>query len=427
LEEYPLSKRIIDALSRYKKRALSHLLPLCDHADFQVRQSVELYLQMLVQQLDGSNAQIKRALLQLAKDEHPIIAQLALETLGAIHTTSIRPSLLNLLQANPQSFGDIVTGIFSHFPKRSVLQAVMPYLDEQDDTILPYYLKILGYAGVRLEILKKFFKHSNPQIQHASILAVGCTGNPEGIPLLLPFIMSRQHSQVRCIATRSLQHLITALGSKLPKPKNIFDALFVMLNTYKNEEELASVAQALGTLCSYQYNEITEVNVAVVRGRLLDLLSSGVSMTTQVYILQALRGIIDISSYPIIRALRRTNSLEVQKIIAALYGQFPKDLRVIADVSDMISHSEFSIRKFWILTAGKLCAIELADMLVPLLADPNFRIEAFQAITMMGAAILPRLVGWLNHEDPRIQKMAALVIARISQDRIDAFCTVPQA
>jgi hypothetical protein len=45
----------------------------------------------------------------------------------------------------------------------------------------------------------------------------------------------------------------------------------------------------------------------------------------------------------------------------------------------------------------------------------------------MGAAILPRLVGWLNHEDPRIQKMTALVIARISQDHIDAFCAVPQA
>lgn len=426
LEEYPLSKRIIDALSRYKKRALSPLLPLLDHADFQVRQSVGLYLQALVQQGDSSNAQIKRALLHLTNDENPLIAQIALETVGAVQNTSILPSLLKLLQTNPQAFGDTVAEILAQFPKRSVLHAVMPRLEEHDDTLLPYYLKILGYAGARLETFKTFFKHANPQIQHASILAVGCTGNPEGIPLLLPFIMSRQHSETRCIATRSLQHLITALGPKLPKPKNIFDALFVMLNTYKNEEELSSVAQTLGTLCSYPYQEITEVNVAVVRGRLLDLLP-GVSTTTQASMLHALQGIIDISSYPVIRALRRTNSLEVQKIVALLYGQFPKDLRVIADVSDMISHSEFSIRKFWILTAGKLCAIELTDMLVPLLADPNFRNEAFQALTMMGADILPRLGGWLNHEDPRIQKMTALVVARISQDRIDIFCPVPQA
>ncbi|MEJ2263797.1 MAG: hypothetical protein P8X95_10150 [Anaerolineales bacterium] len=103
-----------------------------------------------------------------------------------------------------------------------------------------------------------------------------------------------------CVATQSLQHLIINLGQQLPKPKNIFDALFVMLNTYKNEKELTCVAQALGTLCSYRYGDISEVNVAVVRGRLLDVLSAKISTATKVSILQALHSIIDISSYPVI-------------------------------------------------------------------------------------------------------------------------------
>ena len=63
-------------------------------------------------------------------------------------------------------------------------------------------------------------------------------------------------------------------------------------------------------------------------------------------------------------------------------------------------------------------------MLVPLLAEQDFRVEAFQALRMMGADVLPRLSGWLNHEDPRIKKMAALVLSRISQDHIDKFCTI---
>ena len=79
------------------------------------------------------------------------------------------------------------------------------------------------------------------------------------------------------------------------------------------------------------------------------------------------------------------------------------------------------------MTAGKLCAIELADLLVPLLTDQNFRMEVFQALVMMGTDLLPRLAGWLHHEDPRIKKMTALVVARISQDHIDRFCTIPQA
>jgi hypothetical protein len=235
--------------------------------------------------------------------------------------------------------------------------------------------------------------------------------------------MSRQNTRTRCAAAEGLYHLILVLGATLPKPRNIFDALFVMLNTYKNEEELSIVAQTLGALCRNRYGEISDVNVAVVRGRLLDLLPN-VSNDTQVSILQSLQGIIDMSSFGVIRELRRFSSLEVQKMVARLYGQFDKDLRVIADVSDMISHSEFSIRRFWILTAGKLCAIELTDMLVPLLADQDFRVEAFQALTAMGVEVLPHLSGWLQHEDPRIQKMTALVLSRISQDHIDKFCKI---
>jgi len=152
----------------------------------------------------------------------------------------------------------------------------------------------------------------------------------------------------------------------------------------------------------------------------------GVSKDTKVQILESLQSMIDMSSFAVIRELRKINALEVQKTVANLYGQFEKDLRVIADVSDMISHSEFSVRKSWILTAGKLRAVELTDMLVPLLAEPDFRAEAFQALTMMGAEVVPCLSSWLQHEDPRIKKMTALVLSRISQDYIDKFCTIPQ-
>jgi hypothetical protein len=131
------------------------------------------------------------------------------------------------------------------------------------------------------------------------------------------------------------------------------------------------------------------------------------------------------SSFATIRELRRAPSLEIQRIVAFLYAQFEKDLRVVADMADMISYSEFSIRKDWILTAGHLCAIELTDLLVPLLADHNFRTEAFQALVMMGTEVLPRLTDWLHHGDPRIKKMTAVVAARISQDHIDKFCTMP--
>jgi hypothetical protein len=186
---------------------------------------------------------------------------------------------------------------------------------------------------------------------------------------------------------------------------------------------LTTVAQTLGTLCSYRYHDITEINIAVVRGRLLDLLPT-VSKDHQVRILHALEGIVDMSSFATIRESRHSTVPDIQKSVATLYSRFDRDLRVIADVADMISHSEFSMRKFWILTAGKLCAIELVDLLVPLLADSNFRQEAFHALIMMGTKLLPRLVGWLNHDDPRIKKMAALVLARISQDHIDKFCTI---
>lgn len=197
-----------------------------------------------------------------------------------------------------------------------------------------------------------------------------------------------------------------------------------MLNTYRNEEELSVVAQALGTFCQYKYPEITAVNVAVIRGRLLDLLPRATNETL-VYLLKALHGIIDMSSFAIIREFRPSNLLDIQQMIASLYSQFDLDLRVIADVADMISHAEYSFRKFWILAAGELRAVELTDMLVPLLAEQDFRAETFLALVNMGPDVLPRLSPWLNHEDPRIQKMAALVLSKISQDRIDPFCQVP--
>lgn len=423
VEEYPLSKKVIYALGRYKKRAFSHLIPLLEHPDSRVRQSIGLYLQNLVQHLKSFDSQVKHALLQLTEDENPIVNHLALEALAMIENPTILPSFLKIIQNDPQTFGETIVEILSRFPKRRVYNLIQKTINEEEEKTLPYYIKILGHTGVRLDFLKKFFKHPNSEVQEASIIAVGLTGNPKGIPLLLPFIMSRQNSRTRCAATEGLYHLISVLGSKLPKPRNIFDALFVMLNTYKNEEELSIVTRTLGILCRNRYKEITDVNVAVVRGRLLDSLP-GISTDTQVSILQALQGIVDMSSLTVIRDLRRLNSLEVQKMIARLYGQFDKDLRVIADVSDMISHSEFSIRKYWILTAGKLRAVELTDLLVPLLADQEFRVEAFQALTMIGADVLPRLSGWLHHEDPRIKKMTALVLSKISQDHMDKFCKI---
>ena len=113
-------------------------------------------------------------------------------------------------------------------------------------------------------------------------------------------------------------------------------------------------------------------------------------------------------------------------MVASLYSHFPvpRDLRVIADVADMISHAEYAFRKFWILTAGTLRAAELIDMIVPLLADSDFRAEAFEALIAMGQDVLPRLGAWLQHDDPRIQRMTALVLSRISQDNIDKFCKV---
>ena len=422
---YPLSKKMIAAVGRYQKRAFPHLLPLLEHSDFRVRQSVGLCLQNLVQHGDHFDSQLEHTLLQLTADENPMLNQIAIEALATTTSTKILPSLIKIIQKAPQTFGNPVVEMLARFPKRSVQNHILSAMNAQDETTLPYYLKILGHTGMQPDYFKPFFKHPNPQVQEASIIAVGFTGNPKGIPLLLPFIMSRQNSLTRCAAAQGLYHLIAMLGPELPRPRNIFEALFVMLNTYKNEEELASMAQTLGVLCQNHYQEITDVNVAVIRGRLLDLLPR-VSKETKVSIFQALQGIVDMSSFPVIRELRRLNSLDIQKMVAALYSQFEKDLRVIADVADMISYSDFSTRKFWILTAGKLHAVELTDLLVQLLADQNFRAEAFRALTMMGTAVLPYLSSWLQHEDPRIKKMTALVLARISQDHIDPFCPIPQ-
>ena len=426
LATYPLSKKLITALNRYNKRALNSMLPLLEHADFQVRQSVGVYLQYLVQHADISSAPVKHGLLTLLEDDNPILKHLAIEALACLKSSSTIPVFIRVLRSDAGMFGDMVTETLSHFSKRTVASAILECFHDADEAVLPYYLKILGHSGTRLDLMRQHSKHPQPEVQEAAILAAGFTGNPDAIPLLLPFIMSRQNTQTRCAAASSLQHLIAELQTSLPKPKNIFDALFVMLNTYKTEDELAIVAQTLGTLCRYSYDEITLLNVAVVRGRLLDL-SSGVAASTQASILQALQGIIDMSSFAAIRELRRAPSLEIQKIVASLYTRFDKDLRVVADIADMISHSEFSIRKDWILTAGHLCAIELVDLLVPLLADQNFRMEAFQALVMMGTDLLPQIANWLHHEDPRIKKMTAMVVARISQDHIDKFCTIPQA
>lgn len=424
LERFPLSQKVIYALGQYHKRAFSHLIPYLQHPDFRLRQSAGLYLQHLVEKdLTGYDAQVEQALLQLARDENPILNQIALKALKTFQSPATIPALLNMLQQSPEDYGETIIDILAAFPKRSVYHAIQPHLDEQNDSTFPYFIKLLGYTGMQLEYIKKFLKHQNSQIQEASLLAVGYTAQSDGIPLLLPFIMSRQNSLARCAAAQSLYHLIQQLQDQLPKPRNVFDALFVMLNTHRNEEELCAVAQALGALCSYKHPDISEVNVAVVRGRLLDLLPR-VGHETKVHLLEALYGIIDMSSFRILRELRQINLLEVQKMVASLYSQFDRDLRVIADMADMISHAEYTSRKCWIAAAGRLKAVELIDMLVPLLADPDFRVDTFYALVNMGAEGLPRLAQYLNYEDPRIQKMAALVLSKISQDRIDKFCQV---
>ncbi len=423
LEVFPLSKKVIYALDKYGRQAFSKVAPFLEHSDFRIRQSVGLYLQGLVKQLPHRDSKVEKALIQLAEDENPVLTQIALEGLDDLRSTSSLGAFMNILRIDPENLGETIVDILSRFPKRSVYNLVQSQVDETNEDTLPYFLKLFGMSGGQVDYLKKFVRHSNPIVQEAAILAIGSTENPKGIPLLLPFIMSRQNSLTRCAATQSLRQLILSLKERLPQPRNIFDALFVMLNTYRNEEELAIVAKTLGSFCSLGYKEITEVNIAVVRGRLLDLIP-GASLETKVQLLDALHGIVDMSSFSTIREFRRFDSFQTQQMVASLYSQFDLDLRVIADVADMISHAEYAFRKYWVLTAGKLCAVELTDMLVPLLAGADFRGEAFQALVMMGADVLPHLSKWTDHEDPRIQKMTALVLSRISQDKIDRFCQV---
>lgn len=424
LESFPLSQKLIYALGQYHKRALPHLLPYLRHQDFRLRQSTGLYLQHLVENdLNGYDTRVEQALLHLVQDENPIVKQIALKALKAYRSPATIPALLMILQQFPEDYGETILDILATFPKRSVYNAVQQHLDEENERTFPYFLKLLGHAGVQLEYVKKFLKYQHTQIQEASLLAIGYTGHPEGIPLLLPFIMSRQNSLARCAAAQSLYSLVQQLREKLPKPRNVFDALFVMLNTHRNEEELCAVAQALGALCSCKIPDISDVNVAVVRGRLLDLLPR-VGQETKIHLLEAIHDIVDMSSFTALREFRQINLLEIQKIVASLYSQFDCNLRVVADIADMISHAEYSFRKFWIAAAGKLQAVELTDMLIPLLAEPDFRAETFYALVNMGPEGLSRLVSWLNHEDPRIQKMTALVLSKISQDRIDQFCQI---
>lgn len=425
LEKYPLSKTLLYAIGQYHKRAFPHLMKMTQHPNDLVRQSVGVYIGHLVQDIEGHDSQIERALLQLLEDANPVLNLIALDALAVFKSPTTILPCLNRLKAFPEELGERVTELLSTFPKRSLFNVAQANFDEKDEKALPYMLKLLGHAGEHVETFKKFFKHANPQVQEASILAVGYTGNAKGIPMLLPFIMSRQNSLARCAAAQSLRRLIVASGKELPSPRNVFDALFVMLNTYRNEEELAVVADAVSALCQYQYPEITDVNRAVVRGRFLDLVPL-VSNDAKVELLQALRQLVDMSSYEVVREFRKLNTHELQEMVASLYSHFPvpRDLRVIADVADMISHAEYAFRKFWILTAGTLRAAELIDMIVPLLADSDFRAEAFEALIAMGQDVLPRLGAWLQHDDPRIQRMTALVLSRISQDNIDKFCKV---
>ena len=424
LENFPLSKKIISALGEYGKRPFPHLKAYLQHDNFYLRQSVALYLQNYVKEIDGIDSQVELVLLQLIEDGNPILTQIAFDAIEDLQSPGTVSALVTMLQQRPNEFGEAITGILTRFSKRRVYNAISPYLDEADENSLPYFIKLLGHSGVRPELLKKYLKHQNPQVQEAGILALGFTGQAEGIRLLLPFIMSRQNSLARCAAAQSLELLINILGKELPSPRNIFDVLFVMLNTYRNEEELSLVAQAFGAMFSINYQELSEVNLAVVRGRLLDLIPS-VSNEGKVFILRALQPMVDLSSFEIIREMRAIVSLQIQEMVASLYSRLPSDLRVIADVADMISHAEYSFRKFWILAAGRLKAVSLTDMLVPLLAERDFRAETFQAFVMMGQEVLPYLSKYLDHEDPRIQKMSALVLSRIAQDHLDRFCHLP--
>jgi HEAT repeat protein len=384
---------------------------------------VALYLQNYVKEIDGIDSQVELVLLQLIEDGNPILTQIAFDAIEELRSPGTVAALVTMLQQRPDEFGETIAGILARFPKRRVYNAISPYLDEADESTLPYFIKILGHSGVHPDGLKKYLKHPSPQIQEAGIQAIGFTEEPEGIPLLLPFIMSRQNSLARCAAAQSLDLLIGSLGKELSSPRNIFDGLFVMLNTYRNEEELSLVAQAFGTLFSVSYPELSDVNLAVVRGRLLDLIP-GVSNEVKVIILRALQPMVDLSSFEIIREMRAIVSLQIQEMVASLYSRLPSDLRVIADVADMISHAEYSFRKFWILAAGRLKAVSLTDMLVPLLAEHDFRADTFQAFVIMGQEVLPYLAKYLDHEDPRIQKMSALVFSRIAQDHLDRFCQI---
>lgn len=423
LEKYPLSKRVLHAVGQYQKRAFPAMIKLRSHPNDLVRQSVAVYLQQLVTHIDGYDGKIEQALLHLLDDENPVLNHLAFDALERSKSSALLSPCLDMLKRRPEEVGERIVELLATFPKRSLHQAVQKAMDVEHEPSLPSMLKLLGHAGESVETLRKFFKHPNPQIQEASILAIGHTGNASGIPLLLPFIMSRQNSLARCAAAQSLQRLIEMFGADVPSPRNIFDALFVMLNTYRNEEELAGVAQAMSALCRYRNPDISEVNLAVVRGRFLDLVP-GVTNETKVELLRALHSLIDMSSFETIREFRRFSTRELQEMVASLYSQFTSELRVLADVADMIGHAEYAFRKYWIMAAGKLTATELTDMIVPLLAEPDFRAEAFQALVHIGKAVLPRLGKWLDHEDPRIQKMIALVLSRISQDNIDKFCKV---
>ncbi len=423
LEKFPLSKRVLYAVGQYQKRAFPEVIKLRSHPNDLVSQSVGVYLQQLVTHIEGYDSQLEKALLQLLDDENPVLNHLAFDALAVFKSPALLAPCLEMLKRRPDEIGERMIELLAALPKRSLYHAVHERIDIEHEPSLPYMLKLLGFAGESVDAFKKYFKHVNPQVQEASILAIGYTGDPSGIPLLLPFIMSRQNSLARCAAAQSLQRVVETLGPKVPSPRNIFDALFVMLNTYRNEEELAVVAQAMSVLCRYRYPEISDVNLAVVRGRFLDL-TPIVSNETRVELLRALHYLIDMSSFETIREFRRFSTKELQDMVASLYSQFTSDLRVLADVADMISHAEYAFRKCWILAAGNLVATELTDMIVPLLAESDFRAEAFQALVRMGKAVLPRLGVWLEHEDPRIQKMIALVLSRISQDNIDKFCKV---
>ncbi|GAK54160.1 PBS lyase HEAT-like repeat protein [Candidatus Moduliflexus flocculans] len=423
LEKFPLSKRVLYAIGQYEKRAFPAVIAFHHHSNDLIRQSVAVYLQQLATRIDGYDSQLEQSLLQLLDDENPVLNHLAFDALASLKSSALLSPCLDLLKRRPEELGERIVALLATLPKRSLSRAILEKMETEDEISLPYMLELLGYAGEPVETFKKFFKHANPQVQEASILAIGYTGNAAGIPLLLPFIMSRQNSLARCAAAQSLQRLIEALGTGVSSPRNVFDALFVMLNTYRNEEELALVAQAMSTLCRYRYPDISEVNLAVVRGRFLDLVPI-VSNETKIELLHALHSLIDMSSFETIREFRRFSPRELQEMVASLYSQFDSELRVLADVADMISHAEYAFRKYWILAAGNLSATELTDMIVPLLAEPDFRAEAFQALVRMGKAVLPRLGKWLDHEDPRIQKMIALVLSRISQDNIDKFCKV---